>query len=73
MVVGKVGLRSAAGRLSIKIDLPLEGEVYHFASLGADGDVMFSASEENGVWLEALLGLLFLAGAIVVVRAGGRA
>jgi hypothetical protein len=60
-------LRSAKGRISIRVDLPLEGRVYHFARLGADGGVEFDASQGDGWFLEGFLAILAAAGAIFVL------
>jgi len=61
-------MRMAKGRLSIRIDLPLEGDVYHFARLGADGGVSFEAGREKSDVLEGFLALLCAAGAAFVLR-----
>jgi hypothetical protein len=58
------GMQTAKGRVSIRVDLPLEGESYHFARLGAAGEVSFEASERGGRLLASLLGLLCLLGAM---------
>jgi len=67
----RLGLRGAKGRLSIRIDLELEGEVYHFQQLGDDAGVTFSADEAGGTWLEGVLALLCAGGAFVVLRRRG--
>jgi hypothetical protein len=55
------------GRLSIRIDLPKEGEVYHFAQLGAEGGVKLGASREGGRVWEGLIALICAAAAVFVM------
>ena len=54
----RLALQTAPGRLSLRIDLKTEGDVYHFATLGKTGAVTFSAKEEGGRLMEGLLALL---------------
>jgi hypothetical protein len=61
-------LRGAKGRLSIRIDLPLEGEVFHFQRLGGDAELVFAADEDDGATLPALLALVCAAGAFYLLR-----
>jgi hypothetical protein len=59
-------IQAAKGRLSLRIDLPLKGEVYHFAYLGAEGGVTFAATEDDTRLLDGLIALV-CAGAVVFV------
>ncbi|MHC4957296.1 MAG: hypothetical protein ACYTGN_02900 [Planctomycetota bacterium] len=61
-------LRGAKGRLSIRIDLPMEGEVFHFQRLGGDADLVCAADEDDGAVLPALLALVCAAGAFLILR-----
>ncbi|MGH7163588.1 MAG: hypothetical protein ACREID_08895, partial [Planctomycetota bacterium] len=61
-------LTAAKGRISIRIDLPLEGEVVHFARLAAHGGVSVRASEADGSLWETLVALLCAAGAGLALR-----
>ncbi|MHC4225341.1 MAG: hypothetical protein ACYSUN_15230, partial [Planctomycetota bacterium] len=61
-------LRAATGRLSIRIELPLQGDVFHFAQLGPEGGVEFTATREDGRLLEGLLAILAAAAAVIVLR-----
>jgi hypothetical protein len=59
-------LQAAKGRISLRIDLPLKGEVYHFAYLGREGNVTFAATEDDRRLLDGLIALA-CAGAVVLV------
>jgi hypothetical protein len=59
-------LQAAKGRISLRIDLPLKGDVYHFAYLGREGGVTFAATEDDRRLLDGLIALL-CAGAVVIV------
>jgi hypothetical protein len=59
-------LQAAKGRISLRIDLPLKGEVYHFAYLGREGGVEFAATEDDRRLLDGLIALV-CAGAVVFV------
>ena len=61
-------MRGAKGRISIRIDLPLEGDVYHFARLGAEGGVEFTASGDSNTAWKGLLALVCAGAAIFVLR-----
>jgi hypothetical protein len=61
-------ISAAKGRISLRIDLPKEGDVYHFARLGGAGGVSFDADEEKGALLEGALALLCAAAAAFVFR-----
>jgi len=65
---GAPGLRTAAGRISLRIDLPKNDEVYHFAALGGEAEVEFSASEKGGRWLEGIAAVLCAAAAALLLR-----
>jgi hypothetical protein len=65
---GTVDLSAAKGRISLRIDLPKEGDVYHFAQLGGAGGVSFEAAEDKGAFLEGVLALLCAAAAVFVFR-----
>jgi len=59
-------LQAAKGRISLRIDLPLKGDVYHFAYLGREGGVTFEATEDDRRLLDGLIALV-CAGAVVIV------
>ncbi|MDH3592234.1 MAG: hypothetical protein OER88_10170, partial [Planctomycetota bacterium] len=61
-------LQSKRGRLSLRIELPKEGEVFHFARLGAHGGCSVDASPEGGRWLEGLLTIVFALGCVIALR-----
>jgi hypothetical protein len=61
-------LAAAKGRISLRIDLPKEGDVYHFAQLGGADGVRFDADEEDGAVLEGALAILCAAAAAFVIR-----
>ncbi|MHC4548470.1 MAG: hypothetical protein ACYTEZ_06805 [Planctomycetota bacterium] len=61
-------LRAATGRISLRIDLPRKGEVYHFAYLGREGGVTFDASAKDRSLLHGLLALVCAAGVVFVLR-----
>ena len=64
----KLDLASAKGRISLRIDLPERGDVYHFAQLGGADGIAFDADEEDGVLLEGALALLCAAAAVFLLR-----
>ncbi|MHC4972322.1 MAG: hypothetical protein ACYTG3_08315 [Planctomycetota bacterium] len=59
-------LQAAKGRISLRIDLPLKGEVFHFAYLGREGGVTFAATEDDRRLLDGLIALA-CAGAVVFI------
>ncbi len=61
----KVG--SAKGRISLRVDLPLEGEVYHFARLGGEGAVTMNASKNDGRLMEGALAVFCFAAAAAIL------
>ncbi|MHC4847306.1 MAG: hypothetical protein ACYTEG_02500, partial [Planctomycetota bacterium] len=63
-------LRRAAGRVSLRIDLPREGHVFHFATSGSKVDLQVEADEEGGSVGKGLLALVLLGAAVVVMRFG---
>jgi hypothetical protein len=65
-------LSGAKGRISIRIDLPKEGKVFHFQRLGAKAEVACEASEADGAFLEGLLAVLCAAGAVALLRPRGK-
>ncbi len=73
--IGNAGpgiLTNATGRISLRIDLPKDGEVYHFASTGDRAAITVDASESSSAWWQALLAVLFLSLGALVLRVGGR-
>ncbi len=69
----RVELATAKGRVSIRIELPREGEAFHFARLEARGEVTVEASRRDGRFWEGALALACAAAAIVVLRGRPRA
>ena len=65
-------LTNATGRISLRIDLPKDGEVYHFAATGDRAAITVDASESSSSWWQALLAVLFLSLGALVLRLGGR-
>jgi hypothetical protein len=62
---------TAKGRVSIRIDLPKEGKVFHFARLAATGEVTLTARRSGGTWGPALLSLALAAGAAFLLLRRG--
>jgi len=67
---GLGSFRRASGRVSLRIDLPREGEVFHFASSGAKVKLVVEADEEGGSFGKGLLALVLLGAAVFVLRIG---
>jgi hypothetical protein len=65
---GKDGPQTAAGRISLRIELPQEGERYYFAALGAKGGVTLDATEQGGRVGRILLGLALAVLAVLAYR-----
>ncbi|HEX5138554.1 MAG TPA: hypothetical protein VFY93_16395 [Planctomycetota bacterium] len=59
---------AAKGRISLRIALPTDGDVYRFAQLGGAGGVRFDASEKGRGLLHGALAILFAAAAVFVLR-----
>ncbi|MGQ0614476.1 MAG: hypothetical protein ACT4PV_12140 [Planctomycetaceae bacterium] len=64
----KLELATAKGRVSIRIELPLEGEAFHFARLAPRGGVTVEASRRDGRFWEGALALACAAAAILALR-----
>ncbi len=62
------GLKTSVGRLSLRIDLPREGEVYYFARLGAEGGCTVTGSGPGWPWGKAALTIVFVLGFIIALR-----
>ena len=62
-------LLGAKGRISIRIDLPKEGKVFHFQRLGGKAPLECEASEEDGAFLEGLLAVACALAAAFILRA----
>jgi hypothetical protein len=58
-----VDLSAAKGRISLRIELPTDGDVYYFSQLGGAEGVSFDADEKGRGLLHGALALLFAAGA----------
>jgi len=58
---------TARGRISLRIDLPLEGDVHHFARLGGEGAVTVRASRADGRVLEGVLAAVCIAVASLIL------
>lgn len=69
----ETGLSAAKGRISLRIDLPTDGDVYRFAQLGGADGVAFDADEEGRGLLHGALAVLFAAAAAFVLRLRGKA
>ncbi|MHC4956609.1 MAG: hypothetical protein ACYTGZ_22450, partial [Planctomycetota bacterium] len=63
-------LTRATGRISLRIDLPKDGEVFHFASAGDRATIAIDASESGGNWWKGLLAIVFLGIGAIVLRVG---
>lgn len=63
-----VDLAAAKGRISLRIDLPTDGEVYYFAKLGGADGVAFDADEKGKGLLHGALAILLAAGAAFLLR-----
>jgi len=61
------GLQRGAGRVSLRIELPREGEVFHFAASGARSELVVEADEVDSAVGEGLLALLLLAASLFVL------
>jgi hypothetical protein len=70
---GEWGLSAAKGRISLRIELPTDGDVYRFAQLGGADGVEFDADERGRGLLHGALAILFAAAAALVLRFRGRA
>jgi hypothetical protein len=66
------GISAAKGRISLRIELPTDGDVYRFAQLGSAEGVRFDADERGRGLLHGALALLFAAAAAFVLRLRGR-
>jgi hypothetical protein len=62
-LVDVLDLATAKGRISLRIDLPKDGDVYHFAQLGGAEGVSFGADKKGRGLLHGTLALLSLAAA----------
>lgn len=65
---GVLDLSAAKGRISLRIELPTDGDVYRFAQLGGARGVEFEADEEGRGLLHGALAALFAAAAAFVLR-----
>ncbi|MHC4938977.1 MAG: hypothetical protein ACYTHK_08415 [Planctomycetota bacterium] len=63
-------LRRAAGRVSLRIDLPREGHVFHFATSGSRIELEVEADEEGGAFGKGLIAFVLLGAAVFVMRFG---
>ncbi len=61
-------LSTAKGRISLRIPLAEEGDVYRFAQLGGAEGVAFDADEEGRGLLHGALAILFAAAAVFLLR-----
>ncbi len=64
----QLDLSSAKGRISLRIDLPKDGDVYYFAQLGQADGVEFDADEKGRGVLHGALAILCAAAAAFVLR-----
>jgi len=64
----QLDLSSAKGRISLRIDLPRDGNVYYFAQLGGAEGVAFDADEKGRGVLHGALAILCAAAAAFVLR-----
>jgi hypothetical protein len=65
---GVVDIAAAKGRISLRIDLPTDGDVYYFAQLGGADGVAFDADEDGRGLLHGALAILFAAAAAFLLR-----
>jgi hypothetical protein len=63
-----VDLSAAKGRISLRIELPTDGDVYYFSQLGGADGVSFDADEKGRGLLHGALALLFAAVAALLLR-----
>jgi len=68
----KTDLAAAKGRISLRIDLPTDGDIYRFAQLGGADGVRFDADEKGRGLLHGLLAILCAAAAAFVLRFRGK-
>lgn len=61
-------LTRASGRVSLRIELPREGKVFHFAAPGSHIEIEVEASETDGSAGEGFLAILLLGAAVFVLR-----
>jgi hypothetical protein len=61
-------LAAAKGRISLRIELPTDGDVYYFAQLGGADGVSFDADEKGRGLLHGALAVLFAAAAAFFLR-----
>jgi len=69
-IVNAAQLTHATGRISLRIDLPKDGEVFHFATAGNGAAITVEASEPSGAIWKGLLAIVFLAIGASVLRVG---
>jgi len=63
-------LTNATGRVSLRIDLPKDGDVFHFATASSTAVITVEASEPSGGFWKGLLAFVFLAIGVFVLRIG---
>ena len=63
-------LTNATGRISLRIDLPKDGEVFHFATASSNAAITVEASEPTTAIWKGLLAIVFLGIGLVVLRIG---
>jgi hypothetical protein len=67
-ILALTDLAAAKGRISLKIDLPTDGDVYYFSKLGGADGVAFDADEKGRGLLHGALAVFFAAGAAFLLR-----
>ncbi len=66
--MGVIDISAAKGRISLRIDLPKDGDVYYFAQLGGAEGVVFDADEKGRGVLHGALAIVCAVAAAFVLR-----